>query len=62
MGIFEQDVSDEFSIKIPVLYEAGQRNKFFSDKQFVLSLLRGVFHSVVLFFVYYLSVQDGWMV
>jgi phospholipid-translocating ATPase len=62
VGIFEQDVSEEISVKIPLLYGAGPKSKFFSNRQFALSLLKGVYHSLVLFFTFYLSLGDGYEV
>ena len=59
VGIFEQDVSDATSLKIPSLYEAGPQHRYFSLRSFVASLLRGVFHSLVLFFTFHVAVKAG---
>lgn len=59
VGIFEQDVSDADCIKYPYLYEAGPLNALFSYNQFVLSLLRGVAHSVAIYFVAFCTYRIG---
>lgn len=59
MGIFEQDVSAENAIKYPYLYEAGPKNALFSYTRFVISLVRGAFHSLIIFFTTYLAYRNG---
>ncbi|XP_071844250.1 phospholipid-transporting ATPase ID-like isoform X2 [Apostichopus japonicus] len=53
LGIFDQDVSDEMSIRYPELYKPGQKSKFFNYYVFTKSLLQGVLTSLVIFFIPY---------
>ncbi|KAH7698317.1 transbilayer amphipath transporter protein 2, partial [Aphelenchoides avenae] len=53
MGMFDQDVSDEYSLRYPKLYIPGQYNLFFNMRIFVYSVLHGMVSSIVLFFVPY---------
>ncbi|KJE89012.1 ATPase [Capsaspora owczarzaki ATCC 30864] len=50
VGIFDQDVDDKTSLKFPQLYIPGQRNLLFNKTKFWLSLAKGIWTSVVLFF------------
>eukprot|EP00731_Ephydatia_muelleri_P016102 Em0009g526a len=51
LGIADQDLSEQKSLNNPRLYIAGQQNKSFNIKIFVLSLLRGISVAIVIFFV-----------
>ncbi|GMR41324.1 hypothetical protein PMAYCL1PPCAC_11519, partial [Pristionchus mayeri] len=51
MGVLDQDVDDEYSIKFPQLYLPGQFNRFFNMRIFIYSVLHGIFSSLVIFFV-----------
>lgn len=53
LGIFEQDVSDKHSLEYPKLYTPGLNNDLFNTKEFVKSVIHGVFSSLVLFLVPY---------
>jgi magnesium-transporting ATPase (P-type) len=53
VGIFEQDVSDKHSLKYPKLYTPGLTNALFNTKEFVKSVIHGVFSSLVLFLIPY---------
>jgi len=57
VGIFEQDVSPRLSMEFPKLYMAGPQNRYFSYKGFIFDLLRGTFHSILMFFGLILSVR-----
>ncbi len=59
VGIFEQDVSAEDSIKTPALYEAGLKNSLFSYGQFLLSLVKGLVHSIIIYFVTFCALYKG---
>lgn len=59
VGILEQDVGAKNCLRFPFLYEAGPRNILFTTKAFYLSLLRGTWHSLVLFFVWHGAVSGG---
>lgn len=59
VAIFEQDVTDEASLKFPVLYEAGPRNIYFNFMAFVHSMLRGFYHSLLLFYFLYIVMLGG---
>jgi len=51
LGIFEQDVSDKLSLEYPKLYTPGLTNELFNTKEFVKSVLHGIFSSLILFLV-----------
>jgi phospholipid-translocating ATPase len=53
MGVFDQDVSDEYSLRYPKLYIPGQYNLFFNMRIFVYSVIHGMISSIVLFFIPY---------
>ncbi|XP_054724801.1 phospholipid-transporting ATPase ID-like [Uloborus diversus] len=53
LGIFDQDVNDRNSLQYPQLYTPGHKNLLFNKKEFLKSLLHGVFTSCTLFFVSY---------
>ncbi|KAG5672680.1 hypothetical protein PVAND_002791 [Polypedilum vanderplanki] len=53
LGIFEQDVSDKYSVEYPKLYTPGLTNALFNTREFVKSVIHGVFSSLVLFLVPY---------
>jgi magnesium-transporting ATPase (P-type) len=53
VGIFEQDVSDKHSLEYPKLYTPGLTNALFNTKEFVKSVIHGVFSSLVLFLIPY---------
>ncbi|XP_048352105.1 phospholipid-transporting ATPase IK-like isoform X2 [Sphaerodactylus townsendi] len=58
MGMFEQDVSAEKSLKCPELYKAGQKDLFFNFRTFCLSFLQGSFVSLVSFYVALWAFED----
>lgn len=47
IGVFEQDVSDKDSIEYPKLYTPGLTNEFFNLKEFMRSVMHGLFSSLV---------------
>ncbi|KAM7396885.1 hypothetical protein PAMP_019890 [Pampus punctatissimus] len=53
MGLFDQDVSDQNSLRYPSLYKPGQQNLLFNKRQFFLCTLQGVATSFLLFFIPY---------
>lgn len=53
IGIFEQDVSDKLSLEYPKLYTPGLTNASFNTKEFVKSVIHGVFSSFILFLIPY---------
>lgn len=53
LGIFEQDVSDKLSVEYPKLYTPGLTNALFNTKEFVKSVMHGVFSSMILFAIPY---------
>jgi magnesium-transporting ATPase (P-type) len=53
LGIFEQDVSDKLSVDFPKLYSPGLTNALFNTREFVKSVIHGVFSSMVLFAIPY---------
>jgi magnesium-transporting ATPase (P-type) len=42
MGVFDQDVSDEYSLRYPKLYIPGQYNLFFNMRIFTYSVIHGM--------------------
>lgn len=48
--LFEQDVSDEFAYKFPIIYEAGQKQLYFSYGVFWKWIFLALFHGAVTFF------------
>lgn len=59
LGIFEQDVSDKQSIEYPKLYTPGLHNALFNTKEFIRSVMHGVFGSLILFSVPYGAYRNG---
>ncbi|XP_041853027.1 phospholipid-transporting ATPase ID isoform X2 [Melanotaenia boesemani] len=53
MGLFDQDVNDQNSLRYPSLYKPGQQNLLFNKRQFFLCTLHGMTTSFLLFFVPY---------
>uniref|UniRef100_A0A8C4QUV2 Phospholipid-transporting ATPase n=1 Tax=Eptatretus burgeri TaxID=7764 RepID=A0A8C4QUV2_EPTBU len=53
MGCFDQDVKEQWSLVYPKLYSPGQFNRLFNKKQFFICTSRGIYTSIVLFFVPY---------
>ena len=50
LGVFDQDVSEEYSIKFPQLYCPGLHATLFNKKEFFKSAVQGFIASCVLFF------------
>uniref|UniRef100_A0A7E4ZYG2 Phospholipid-transporting ATPase n=1 Tax=Panagrellus redivivus TaxID=6233 RepID=A0A7E4ZYG2_PANRE len=59
MGVLDQDVNDEYSLKYPKLYIPGQYNLFFNMRIFIYSVLHGLASSLVLFFVPYGALYEA---
>ncbi|XP_075998000.1 phospholipid-transporting ATPase ID [Genypterus blacodes] len=53
VGLFDQDVSDQTSLRYPSLYKHGQQNLLFNKRQFFLCTLQGAATSFLLFFIPY---------
>ncbi|MED6260340.1 ATPase class I type 8B member 4 [Ataeniobius toweri] len=53
MGLFDQDVNDQNSLRYPSLYKPGQQNHLFNKRQFFLCTLQGIVTSFLLFFIPY---------
>ncbi|CAJ1056454.1 phospholipid-transporting ATPase ID [Xyrichtys novacula] len=53
MGLFDQDVDDQNSLRYPGLYKLGQQNLLFNKRQFFLCTLQGLGTSSLLFFIPY---------
>ncbi|XP_067358114.1 probable phospholipid-transporting ATPase IM isoform X4 [Channa argus] len=53
MGLFDQDVNDQNSLRYPSLYKPGQQNLLFNKRQFFIYTLQGVGTSFLLFFIPY---------
>ena len=63
MGILDQDVTDQYLLKYPRLYIAGQKGILFNKYSFFFSLLKGAIISLVLFFIcfgsFYYNIYQG---
>ncbi|XP_031638674.1 phospholipid-transporting ATPase ID isoform X2 [Contarinia nasturtii] len=59
LGVFEQDVSDKDSIEFPKLYTPGLTNEFFNLKEFMRSVMHGLFSSMVTFIIPWGTYRDG---
>lgn len=46
MGVFDQDVNDEYSLRFPKLYVPGQYNLFFNMRIFIYSIIHGMLRFV----------------
>ncbi|XP_076863534.1 phospholipid-transporting ATPase ID isoform X3 [Brachyhypopomus gauderio] len=53
VGLFDQDVNEQYSMRYPSLYKPGQLNLLFNKRKFFACALQGVCTSFVLFFVPY---------
>ncbi|XP_037539634.1 phospholipid-transporting ATPase ID [Nematolebias whitei] len=53
MGLFDQDVNDQNSLRYPSLYKPGQQNLLFNKRQFFLCTLQGMTTSFLIFFIPY---------
>lgn len=59
LGVFEQDVSEKDSIEFPKLYTPGLTNEFFNVKEFMRSVMHGLFSSLVTFIIPWGTYRDG---
>ncbi|XP_039988198.1 probable phospholipid-transporting ATPase IM [Xiphias gladius] len=64
MGLFDQDVNHQNSLRYPSLYKPGQQNLLFNKRQFFLCTLQGMGTSFLLFFIPYgafsvMAKEDG---
>ncbi len=50
LGVFDQDVDSEYSLKFPRLYHPGRHSALFNKKEMFKSALQGFLTSCVLFF------------
>ncbi|XP_026095031.1 probable phospholipid-transporting ATPase IM isoform X2 [Carassius auratus] len=53
MGLFDQDVNEQYSLHYPNLYRPGQLNQLFNKRKFFTCTLQGVCTSFILFFIPY---------
>ncbi|XP_062858425.1 probable phospholipid-transporting ATPase IM [Trichomycterus rosablanca] len=53
MGLFDQDVNEQYSLRYPNLYQPGQLNLLFNKRKFFMCTLQGIYTSFVLFFIPY---------
>lgn len=51
LGIFEQDVCEELSIRYPRLYSPGMGHHLFNPRRFAVTALHGVAVSLLVFFI-----------
>ncbi|KAI1843649.1 hypothetical protein JX265_008521 [Neoarthrinium moseri] len=55
MGVLDQDVSDAVSLAVPELYRRGIERLEWTQKKFWLYMLDGIYQSVMVFFIPYLT-------
>ncbi|XP_057186002.1 phospholipid-transporting ATPase ID isoform X2 [Triplophysa rosa] len=53
MGLFDQDVNEQYSLRYPNLYRPGQLNQLFNKRKFFTCTLHGICTSFILFFIPY---------
>ncbi|RXM91766.1 Phospholipid-transporting ATPase ID [Acipenser ruthenus] len=58
MSLFDQDVSDRWSLEYPKLYQPGQLNMYFNIGSFIKCLLHSIYSSLILFFIPYGAMYD----
>ncbi|KAJ6655156.1 hypothetical protein lerEdw1_005634, partial [Lerista edwardsae] len=58
MGMFEQDVSAEKSLRFPELYRAGQKNMIFNFRAFGVSFVQGTLVSLTNFYIALWAMED----
>ena len=63
MGIVDQDVTDQYLLRFPRLYIAGQKGLLFNKYSFFFSLFKGALVSLVLYLIcfgsFYYSIYQG---
>lgn len=59
IGIFDQDISDKFSLAVPQVYQLGIAQEYYSMRLFLWYVLDGLYQSVICFYVGYFVVQEG---
>ncbi|KKY38729.1 putative phospholipid-translocating p-type atpase domain-containing protein [Diaporthe ampelina] len=59
MGVLDQDVSDTVSLAVPQLYRRGIERLEWTQRKFWLYMLDGVYQSVMVFFIPYLTVINS---
>ncbi|KAF3768776.1 hypothetical protein M406DRAFT_62832 [Cryphonectria parasitica EP155] len=59
MGVLDQDVSDAVSLAVPQLYRRGIERLEWTQRKFWLYMLDGVYQSVMVFFIPYLTVANS---
>ena len=59
LGIFDQDVNDQYSLLYPQLYRPGQLNRLFNKTEFLKSALHGCYTSFILFVIPYGAYYDA---
>ncbi|XP_025087156.1 LOW QUALITY PROTEIN: probable phospholipid-transporting ATPase IA [Pomacea canaliculata] len=58
MGLFDRYCSAESMMKNPVLYKDSQKGRFFNVKVFWIWIVNAIFHSVLLFWMTLMSLQQ----
>ncbi|XP_041666253.1 phospholipid-transporting ATPase ID-like [Cheilinus undulatus] len=59
LGLFDQDVNDDWSCHYPQLYTPGHLNQSFSKKVFVRCLVHGCLSSLILFLIPWATMNDA---
>ncbi|XP_050400643.1 phospholipid-transporting ATPase ID isoform X2 [Patella vulgata] len=53
LGMLDQDVNDDYSIRYPKLYTPGLQDALFNKRKFLWSVCEGVISSLIMFFIPY---------
>lgn len=59
LGVLDQDVSDEVSLKVPQLYRRGIERLEWTQSKFWLYMLDGFYQSALNFFIPYMTITGG---
>ncbi|CCH40628.1 phospholipid-translocating ATPase [Wickerhamomyces ciferrii] len=59
LAVFDQDVSDDISLRVPQLYMSGILRQEWSQYKFIYYMLDGLYQSVITFFFPYLIFYQG---
>uniref|UniRef100_A0A5K3EMK7 Phospholipid-transporting ATPase n=2 Tax=Mesocestoides corti TaxID=53468 RepID=A0A5K3EMK7_MESCO len=58
LGLFERNMSSRNCLRLPVLYKETQRSSTFDKVTFLMWILNGIFHSIILFWIPLLAFQS----
>lgn len=59
VGMLDQDVNDQLSVKVPQLYQKGIQQQLYTMERFWLYIFDGIYQSVVCYYIIVYMVMDG---